>query len=68
MMKEFTKNGITLVFYQKQNDKKYSFLIKDDEELTSRLLGSVKKKRIDENEFVRARNAIFEKIENNFVN
>ena len=67
-MKEVTKNGITLVFYQKQNDKKYSFLIKDDEELTSRLLGSVKKKRIDENEFVRARSAIFEKIENNFVN
>ena len=67
MMKEVTKNGITLVFYQKQNDEKYSFLIKDDEELTNRLLKSVKKQRIDEDEIGYAIKGIFAKIENNFI-
>lgn len=33
-MKQFTQNGITLVFYKKENDDKYSFAVKGDDELT----------------------------------
>jgi hypothetical protein len=61
-MKEFTQNGITLVFYQKPNDEKFSFLIKDNEELTEKLLASVKIKRVKEMDIKYAANGIFEKI------
>ena len=61
-MKEFTQNGITLVFYQKPNDEKFSFLIKDNEELTEKLLASVKTKRVKETNIKYAVNGIFNKI------
>ena len=66
-MTEFTKNGITLVFYQKPGDQKFSFLIKDNEELTERLLLSVSTKRIREDKIKYAVKGIFEKIENNLL-
>jgi|SRR5690606_20157281 len=66
-MKEFNKNGITLVFYQKQGDEKFSFLIKDNEELTERLLNSVSTKRVKEKDIKYAVKGIFEKIEQNLL-
>lgn len=47
-MKEFNQNGITLVFYQKPEDEKFSFLVKDNEGLTEQLLNSVSTKRVKE--------------------
>lgn len=64
-MEEFTstRDSVTLVFYQKENDTKYSFRIKDNEELTSLILKSVKKKRVKKSEFPRVEDAIFRIIE-----
>ena len=66
-MKEFNQNGITLVFYQKPADEKFSFLVKDNEELTERLLNSVKTKRVKEKDIKYAVRGIFEKIEQNLL-
>jgi len=66
-MKEFNQNGITLVFYQKPEDEKFSFLIKDNEELTELLLNSVSTKRVKEKDIKNAVKGIFEKIEQNLL-
>ena len=66
-MKEFNQNGITLVFYQKPEDEKFSFLIKDNEELTEQLLNSVSTKRVKEKDIKYAVKGIFEKIEQNLL-
>jgi dsRNA-specific ribonuclease len=66
-MKEFTQNGITLVFYQKPEDEKFSFLIKDNEEMTELLLSNVSQKRIKEKDIYFAKKGIFEKIENKLL-
>lgn len=66
-MKEFNQNGITLVFYQKPEDEKFSFLIKDNEELTEQLLNSVSTKRVKEKDIKYAVKSIFEKIEQNLL-
>jgi len=66
-MKEFTQNGITLVFYQKPEDEKFSFLIKNNEEMTELLLSNVSQKRIKEKDIFFAKKGIFEKIENNLL-
>lgn len=66
-MKEFTQNGITLVFYQKPGDEKFSFLIKDNEELTEQLLNSVSTKRVKEKNIKYAVKGIFDKIEKNLL-
>jgi len=66
-MKEFTQNGITLVFYQKLEDEKFSFLIKDNEELTSQILLNVSNHRVKEKDIFFAKKGIFEKIEQNLL-
>ena len=66
-MKQFTQNGVTLVFYKKENDEKYSFAIKGDDELTERLLESVLTKRVREKDLHFAQKGIFEKIEQNLI-
>ena len=66
-MKEFNQNGITLVFYQKPEDDKFSFLIKDNEELTEKLLNSVSTKRVKEKDIKYAVKGIFDKIEQNLL-
>ncbi len=63
-MKRFEENGKTLIFYQKENDKKFSFLIENEPELTEILLASVKTKRVKENSIKFAAKGIFEKLEN----
>ncbi len=65
MEKEFTENDITLIFYQKPNDQKYSFLIKDDESLTEKILSLVSNKRVTENGIVYCKRSIFDLIKNN---
>lgn len=66
-MKEFSRNNLTIVFYQKENDQKFSFLIKNEEELTDRLLATVKTKRVREDKIKYAVNGIFDLIENNLL-
>jgi len=63
-MKKFSKNGFTVVFYQKENDKKFSFLIENKPELTEKLLASVKTKRVAEKSIFYAKEGIFEKLSN----
>jgi CRISPR/Cas system-associated endonuclease Cas1 len=63
-MKKFSKNGFTVVFYQKENDKKFSFLIENEAELTEKLLASVKTKRVSEKSIFYAKEGIFEKLQN----
>jgi len=66
-IKEFTQNGITLVFYQKPADEKFSFLVKDNKELTEQLLANLSTKRVKEKDIRFAVKGIFEKIENNLL-
>lgn len=66
-MKEFKQNNLTIVFYQKEGDLKYSFLVKDKPELTERLLLTVKTKRVKENKIKYAVNGIFDLIENDLL-
>jgi dsRNA-specific ribonuclease len=66
-MKEFDQNGITLIFYQKPEDEKFSFLIKDNEELTTQLLLNVSNHRVKEKDIKYAVKGIFEKIEQNLL-
>ena len=62
MEKRFTEGGITIVFFQKENDSKYSFLVENEPELTEKLNQSVKTKRVDESGIRYAVPALFEKI------
>ena len=66
-MKKFSQNGKTIVFYQKENDEKFSFYIENEPELTERLLANVSNKRIKEKDIKYAIKGIFEKIENNLL-
>ena len=63
-MKKFSKNGFTVVFYQKENDKKFSFLVENEPELTEKLIASVKTKRVAEKSIFYAKEGIFEKLSN----
>ena len=57
------KGDITIVFYQKEGDEKYSFFIKDNLELTQKVLASVKTKRVKAGEFRYVVEAILKLIE-----
>lgn len=61
-MKKFSQNGKTIVFYQKEGDEKFSFLIENEPELTEKLLNSVKTKRVKERDIHYAIKGIFEKL------
>lgn len=62
-MKEFTNGKFTIVFYKKDNDKKFSFLIKDEPELTAKLLASVKTKKVRQKNLHYAVKGIFDKLD-----
>jgi len=62
---KFTRGNNTIVFYKKDDDEKYSFLIKDNPELTEQILYSVKKKRIKKNKIKYAVDGIFDLINSN---
>lgn len=66
-MKRFTQGNTTLVFYKKDGDKKFSFYIESEEELTKRLLSTVKTKRVKESNIRFAVSGIFNLIENNLL-
>jgi len=66
-MKKFIRNNLTLVFFKKENDQKFSFYIENEPELTERLLATVKTKRVKEGGIKYAVNAIFDLIENNLL-
>ena len=66
-MKRFSRNNLTLVFFQKEDDKKFSFYIENETELTERLLATVKTKRVSEDKIKYAVNDIFDLIENNLL-
>jgi len=66
--KEFTQNGITLVFYVKPGDNKFSFLVKDNPSLTEKILSNVSTKKVNEDNIHYCKKAIFELIENNKLN
>jgi hypothetical protein len=67
IMKKFSQNGKTIVFYQKKGDEKFSFLIENEPELTEQLLANVSNKRVKEKDIRFAIKGIFEKIENNLL-
>ncbi len=62
---EKNKKGIAIVFYRKKGDRKYSFYIKNNPELTKRLLSHVKTKRVREDKIRYAAQGIFKLILNN---
>lgn len=66
-MKRFSRNNLTLVFFQKEDDKKFSFYIENEEKLTEQLLATVKTKRVKEHKIKYAVNGIFDLIENNLL-
>ena len=66
-MKRFIRNNLTLVFFQKENDQKFSFLIENEPELTEQLLATVKTKRVKGCNIKYAVNGIFDLIENNLL-
>ena len=66
-MKTFKLNNLTLVFFQKENDQKFSFYIENEPELTEILLATVKTKRVKEDRIKYAVNGIFELIENDLL-
>lgn len=65
METKFTHNGITLLFYKKENDVKYSFKIENDEDLTQKILQTVSTKRVNEKAIFYAKEAIFKLINTN---
>lgn len=68
MNKEYNiGKGRTLVFYQKEGDEKYSFLIKDDKELTATLLANCKTKRVKGKDFKYAVAGIIDKLDNQLI-
>ena len=66
-MKRFSRNNLTLVFFQKENDQKFSFKIENEAELTDRLLATVKTKRVHEDKIKYAVNGIFDLIESDLL-
>lgn len=66
-MKKFSRNNLTLVFFQKENDQKFSFYIENENELTEQLLATVKTKRVREDKIKYAVNGILDLIENNLL-
>jgi len=66
-MKKFTRDSLTIVFYQKENDQKFSFLIENETELTELLLATVKTKRVKEDKIKYAINGILDLIDNNLL-
>ena len=61
-IKRKLSNGMTIVFFQNENDEKYSFLIENESELTEKLLSSVKTKRVKEKDIYYAVTGIADKI------
>jgi dsRNA-specific ribonuclease len=66
-MKRFSRNNLTLVFFQKENDQKFSFYVENKPELTEYLFATVKTKRVSEDKIKYAVNGIFDLIENNLL-
>ena len=66
-MKEFTRNGITLCFYQAPEDEKYQFIVKGNKPLTQLLLANITQKRISLKDIHYAAQGIFAKIEQNLL-
>jgi dsRNA-specific ribonuclease len=66
-MKKYSQNGKTIIFYQKENDEKYSFLIENEPELTEQLLANCSVKRVKEKDIKYAVKGIFDKIKNNLL-
>ena len=62
-MKRFEKNGKTLVFYKKENDDKFSFLIENEPELTELLIANVNSKRVAEKSIRFAVDGIWQKLQ-----
>lgn len=63
MQTTFTKNGITLEFYRLKNDEKYSFRVKDNQELTEVILANLFTKKVSERNIEFTQAEIFDKIE-----
>lgn len=59
------KTGYTITFYRKENDTKLSFLIKNEPELTEKVLNSVNTKRVKQKNIKYVLPAIDELINNN---
>ena len=66
-MKRFIRNNLTLVFFQKENDKKFSFFIVLEPELTEQLLATVKTKRVSEDKIKYAVNGIFDLLDRKYT-
>lgn len=66
-MIKISRNNSTLVFFQKENDKKFSFCIENNEDLTEILLATVKTKRVREDQIKYAIDGIFNLIEKNLL-
>ncbi len=62
--KRFSQKGKTIVFYQRDGDQKFSFLVENDPMLTAFLLANCKTKRVAEDKIGYAVKGIFEKLEN----
>lgn len=63
IQRKFTENGKTIVFYKENNEKKYSFLIENEPELTEFLLRNCKTKKVEGRRIGYAVLAIFSKLE-----
>lgn len=61
-MKKFKIEDKTLVFYKKEGDSKYSFLIENEEQLTESLLSQCKTLRVKEKDIHYAVKGINEKL------
>lgn len=59
------KGDITIVFYQTEEGGKYSFFIKDNLELTQKVLASVEKKKVKAGEFYFTVEAILKLVKSN---
>ena len=59
----FSHGKLVIVFYKKEGDEKYSFFIRDNLELTQRILASVEKKKVKAGEFHFTVKAILKLIE-----
>lgn len=66
-MKRFSRNDLTLVLFQKEDDQKFSFYIENEDELTEQLLATVKTKRVREDKIKYSIDCIFDLIENNLL-
>ena len=59
---KFIVGEITLVFYKKEYDHRYSFLIEGNYDLTSKILKKCKTKRVHKYDIYLAKIGIFKKI------